>query len=108
MMILSWEIPGYDAYRDAAIDLYEVERDIETRQHSKHAIDRKIMPDLLKKRDRLIAIVAPLKAAVDAAEAKLREQRRAATVHSHSPAPAARPASDADLDIPDFLRRKVA
>ena len=104
--ILSWEIPGWAAYAEVALALMETERDIESRQHSKHAIDRKIMPDLLKKRDRLFAEVAPLKAAVEAAEARLRrEQVATPAIATQAATPIARATGADDLDIPAFLRR---
>lgn len=103
--VMSWDIPEFLAYRNAALALHDVAREIEARQNSKHAIERKIMPALIAKRDRLIAEVAPLKAAADAAE-------RAAVERMCTPSvvPPTRSElwSAADgLDIPAFLRRQA-
>lgn len=105
-MILSWQIPAWAPYQRAALDLYDVERDIAVRQHSKHSVDRNILPRLIVKRDRLIAEVAPLKAAYEAAE---REALRRMLAPRMTPAKPATPSTliDGD-DIPAFLRRRAA
>jgi hypothetical protein len=107
MIPLSFNIPEWVAYRDAALALYDVARDIESRQNSKHAIERKIMPALIAKRDRIAAEVAPLKAAAERAErAALERITPPAVVHqSHSTRSKFWSPSDG-LDIPAFLRRK--
>lgn len=103
-MILSYQIPEFNAYRTAALALYDIERDIACRQNSKNKIDAKILPRLIEKRERLRAEVEPLKAAADAAERAAHERM---TAPNDAPPPARRitsPAGD-PLDIPDFLRR---
>lgn len=107
-MILSFQIPEWIAYRNVALDLYDVERDIAVRQNSKHAIDRKIMPRLIEKRDRLQREVEPLKAAADAAERAAMERMFAPVASLQSPAAPMpqRDHGDDGLDIPEFLRRR--
>lgn len=107
-MILSFNIPEWVAYQRAALALYDVEREIESRQNSKHAIERKIMPALLAKRDRIRDEVAPLKAAADAAERAARERITTPVVvlQSHCIRPELRGGGADGLDIPAFLRRQ--
>lgn len=103
-MILSYQIPEFNAYRTAALALYDIERDIACRQNSKNKIDAKILPRLIEKRDRLRGEVEPLKAAADAAERTARE-RMTATNDAPPPALHVTPATGDPLDIPEFLRR---
>lgn len=103
-MILSYQIPEFNTYRTVALALYDIERDIACRQNSKNAIDRKILPRLIEKRDRIAAEVEPLKAAADAAERAARERM---TTPSTAPTTVRHvtPYVGDPLDIPDFLRR---
>ncbi len=103
-MILSYQIPEFNTYRTAALALYDIERDIACRKNSKNAIDRKILPRLIEKRDRMAAEVAPLKAAADAAEQAARERATAPSTAPASSRPRA-PTTGDPLDIPTFLRR---
>lgn len=108
-MILSYQIPEWCTYQRAALALHDVEREIDNRRNSRHPIERKILPRLIEKRERLAAVVAPLKAAAEAAERRAQERLSAAPVHSPiSGKPSTVPhcsAGDHPLDIPDFLRR---
>lgn len=106
MLILSWQIPEFVTYQKAALELLEIERDIESRRNSKSHRDEKMLARLEVKRDRLRAEVAPLKAAAEAAERAARERLAtpAASFQTHRPAPAA---GDDGLDIPAFLRRQA-
>ena len=110
-MILSFNIPEFVAYRDVALALYDVERDIALKQRSKHAIDAKILPRLIEKRARLVAEVEPLKAKAEAAERAALERMYAPAAFSQSAKPAAallqRGEGEDDLDIPAFLRRRA-
>lgn len=108
-MILSYQIHEWRNYQRAALALHDVEREIANRRNSRHPIERKILPRLIDKRDRLAAEVAPLKAAAEAAERRELERLSAPPVHSTisakpSTAPNCSPGAH-HLDIPDFLRR---
>jgi hypothetical protein len=107
MMIRSWDIPEFVTYRDAALALYDVQRDISAKQHAKDTVARKIMPTMIEKRDRLGADVARLKLAADAAEAAARERITAPkiVIQSHCTRADLWCAADG-LDIPAFLRRQ--
>jgi hypothetical protein len=101
---LSFDIPAVMAWRDAAIALYDVERDIARRQRSRHDIDHAILPRLIEKRARLLASVEPLRKAADLAEAAALDAYLAKPVTiTITP----REAADLDLDIPTFLRRRA-
>lgn len=111
-MILSYQIPEWVIYRNAAIALYEVEREIEQEANSKRksGMGQKVLPSLLAKRERLLREVEPLKLAALAAERAALERMYAPRVSlaSESQPQAVRAAHDAearDLDIPAFLRR---
>lgn len=107
MMPLSWQIPGWDAYRDTALALHDVEREIASRQNSKHVVESKIVPSLIAKRDRLAGEVVPLKAAYEAAERAALERITPRAVDLQSDCTRSELWSAADgLDIPAFLRRK--
>jgi hypothetical protein len=104
---LSFNIPEWVVYRDAALALNDVEREIASRVNSKHAIERKIMPSLIAKRERLAAEVAPLKAAADAAERTALERMTVPTVNVQSRSTRPDLWCEADgLGIPAFLRRQ--
>jgi hypothetical protein len=106
-MLMPFQHPDVEAYRKAAIELYETERNIASRTNSKHAVDRAIMPRLIEKRDRLRRDVAPLKAKADAYETAFYQAQviKPETVIAALP-PASRYTAD-NLDIPDFLRRRA-
>jgi hypothetical protein len=108
-MIFSFNIPEFVAYQKAALELLDIERDIESRRNAKSHRDEKMIANLVVKRDRLRAKIAPLKLAAEAAERAALE--RLLTPMASLPAPRrARPdtGGDADgLDIPAFLRRRA-
>lgn len=110
-MILSFNIPEFVAYREVALALYDVERDIAAKSQSKHAVDRKIMPRLIEKRDRLQREVEPLKRAAEAAERAALERLLAPATFSRPAQPTAttprNSGDDSHLDIPAFLRRRA-
>jgi len=100
--------PVITAYREAATALYLVERDIANRQHSTHPVDRKIMPSLEAKRERMLADLIPLKLAADAVP--VTDQHRAqSTDIKFAPRGQWHPIGCAVLfdpgPMPDFLRR---
>jgi hypothetical protein len=107
-MIRSWEIPEFVIYRDVALALHDVQREISAKQHAKDIVARKIMPAIIEKRDRLAAEVARLKIAADAAERAALERITAPTVVFQSHFTRTTPLwCEADgLDIPAFLRRQ--
>ncbi|MFZ5715794.1 MAG: hypothetical protein ACOY3N_23450 [Bradyrhizobium sp.] len=108
MLILSWQIPEFVTYQKAALELLEIERDIEGRRNSKSHRDEKMLARLEIKRDRLRAEVAPLKAAAEAAERAARE--RLAMPSASLPTTSGRAQAHAEgygLDIPAFLRRQA-
>lgn len=108
-MILSFNIPEFVAYREVALALYDVNRDIAAKSQSKHAVDRKIMPRLIEKRDRLQREVEPLKRAADEAERAALERLLAPATFSRQAvaAPPRNSGDDSHLDIPAFLRRQA-
>lgn len=107
-MILSYQIPEFEAYRTAALALYDVERDIASKQRSRHAIDAKILPRLIEKRARLLVEVEPLKARAEAAERAAWERMKVPTPSLHSVRPTTPRCNSGEdgLDIPAFLRRE--
>lgn len=111
-MLMPHQHPDVQAYRTAAIDLYEVERDIFNRRNSKSTIDAKIMPHLIEKRDRLRDKVEPLRAKAEAIEAAFVARQLRALEPAPPPAVTlatrnSGPLGDRDgLDIPEFLRRR--
>jgi hypothetical protein len=110
-MMMPHQHPDVEAYRKAAIEHFEVGRDIHNRRNSRHEIERAIMPRLIAKRDRLALALAPLKAKADAYEAAYVRHLIASREQAARPqvAPAARSPllGDGDLDIPAFLRRRA-
>jgi hypothetical protein len=101
--------PAIVAYREAATALYLVERDIASRQNSTHLVDRKIMPSLEAKRERMLAALIPLKLAADAVP--VRNQRVAPSSDIKFRAIEWVPIGCAVLldpgPLPDFLRRST-
>lgn len=108
-MILSYQIAEWPAYQRASFALHDVEREIENRRNSKHPIERKILPALIAKRDRLATEIEPLKAAYEAAERRALERLMSPPVSSVAAKPSVTPhntGAEHHLDIPDFLRRQ--
>ena len=108
-MILSYQIPEWHHYQRAAFALHDVEREIENRRNSKHQVERKILPSLIAKRDRIAAEIAPLKAAYEAAEQRAVKRLLSPVVSSALATPSTTQPSAAGtdhLDIPAFLRRQ--
>jgi formate dehydrogenase maturation protein FdhE len=106
MIPLSYNIPEWVVYRDAALALHDVAREISAKQNAKDPIARKIMPALIEKRDRLAAIVAPLKDAADAAERAALERMTTAPVMVQSHSTRHLWQESDGLGIPAFLRRQ--
>lgn len=99
------------AYRKAAIDHFEIERDIHNRRNSRHAVERAILPSLIAKRDRIAQALAPLKEKADAYELAyarhlIASREQVATI-AVIPATRSPLLGADDLDIPAFLRRRA-
>jgi len=108
MHLLSWQIPEYLAYQKAALELLEIERDLESRRNSKSHRDEKMLAALVLKRDRQREKVAPLKVAAEAAERAAREHLATPSASLPATSGRAQPPAGADgLDIPAFLRRRA-